>query len=122
YGGPRDIKKAIAYLVRLLEDIMNVELPNYKEWEVKRIDVAKAYYFTNKEICKKIIRNLRNSYYTRRKPRIYDTSVMFTGSTTSVKIYWKGPEFEKHDYKRIKRYILREVDLNWNKDNCDLLM
>jgi len=121
YGGPCDIKKSIAYLVRFLEDVMYVKLPHYEEWEVKRIDVAKIYHFKDKEICKKIVSNLRNSYYTRRKPRIYDTSVMFSGSTTSVKLYWKGPEFQKHDYKRIKKYILREVDLSWNKDNCDLL-
>ena len=121
YGGPDDIKKSIAYLVRFLEEVMYVKLPNYQEREVKRIDVAKIYHFNNKDICKKIVSNLRNSYYTRRKPRIYDTSVMFAGRTTSVKLYWKGPEFEKHDYKRIKKYILREVDLSWNKDNCDLL-
>lgn len=121
FGGPADIKKSIAYLVRFLEEVMCVDLPNYEEWELKRIDVAKIYHFNNKNICKKIVSNLRNSYYTRRKPRIYDTSVMFSGSTTSVKLYWKGPEFEKHDYKRIKRYILWEVDKNWNKDNCDLL-
>ena len=121
YGGPADIKRSIAYLVRFLEQVMYVKLPNYEEWEVKRIDVAKIYHFSDKNICKKIVGNLRNSYYTRRKPRIYDTSVMFSGSTTAVKIYWKGPEFEKHDYKRIKKYILREVDLSWNKDNCDLV-
>ena len=121
YGGPADIKRSIAYLVRFLEEVMYVKLPDYQDWEVKRIDVAKIYHFTDKNICKKIVGNLRNSYYTRRKPRIYDTSVMFSGSTTSVKLYWKGPEFEKHDYKRIKKYILREVDLSWNKDNCDLL-
>ena len=121
YGGPSDIQRSIAYLVRFLEDVMYVKLPEYKEWEVKRLDVAKIYYFKDKNICKKIVGNLRNSYYTRRKSIIYDTSVMFSGSTTTVKIYWKGPEFEKHDYKRIKKYILREVDLSWNKDNCDLL-
>ena len=121
YGGPADIKKSIAYLVRFLEEVMYVKLPDYKDWEVKRIDVAKIYHFNDKNICRKIVNNLRNSYYTRRKPRIYDTSVMFSGSTTAVKLYWKGPEFKKHDYKRIKKYILREVDRSWNKDNCDLL-
>ena len=121
YGGPADIHRSIAYLVRFLEEEMLVKLPDYQEWEVKRVDVARIYHFSDKNICKKIVGNLRNSYYTRRKPRIYDTSVMFSGSTTAVKIYWKGPEFEKHDYKRIKKYILREVDLNWNKNNSDLM-
>ena len=121
YGGPDDIHKSIAYLVKFLEEIMYVKLPDYQDWEVKRIDVAKIYHFKDKNICRKIVGNLRNSYYTRRKPRIYDTSVMFSGSTTSVKLYWKGPEFEKHDYKRVKKYIMREVDRSWNKDNSDLL-
>lgn len=121
YGGSCDIHKSIAYLVRFLENVMSVSLPNSEEWEVKRVDVAKIYHFRDKRICKKIVENLRNSYYTRRKPHIYDTSVSFPGSTTTVKIYWKGPEFEKHDYKRFKKYILREVDKTWNEENCDLI-
>ncbi len=121
YGGPNDIKKSIAYLVTFLEKVMQVELPKYEDWEVKRVDVAKIYYLHDKNICKKIMQNLRNCYYTRRKPHIYDTTVFFPGSTTSIKIYWKGPEYEKHDYKRLKKYILREVDKTWNKDDCDLI-
>lgn len=121
YGGPNDIKKSIAYLVRFLENVMQVSLPDYKEWEIKRVDVAKVYHFSDIMICKKIIHNLRNCYYTRRKPHIYDTTVFFPGSTTSIKIYWKGPEYEKHDYKRFKKCILREIDKSWNRENCDLI-
>ncbi|NMA15733.1 MAG: hypothetical protein GX935_00610 [Erysipelotrichia bacterium] len=122
YGGPREIKKSVKYLVNFLESVTSVSLPDYKQWEVKRIDVSKIFIFRNKEICKKIVDNLKNAYYTRRKPRIYDTSVMFSGSTTTVKLYWKGPEFKKHDYKRLVKYINREIDLNWNKENHDLIM
>lgn len=122
YGGPREIKKSVKYLVNFLESVTSVELPDYKQWEVKRIDVSKIFVFKNKAICKKIVDNLKNAYYTRRKPRIYDTSVMFSGSTTTVKLYWKGPEFKKHDYKRLVKYINREIDLNWSKDNHDLIM
>lgn len=122
FGGPRDLKKSVKYLVKFLESVTSVELPDYKQWEVKRIDVSKIFVFKNKAICKKIVDNLKNAYYTRRKPRIYDTSVMFSGSTTTVKLYWKGPEFKKHDYKRLVKYINREIDLNWSKDNHDLIM
>ena len=122
FGGPREIRPAVRYLVRLLEGSMNVNLPEYFMWEVKRIDVSKIFIFKNKAICKKIFDNLKNAYYTRRKPIIYDTSVQFAGATTVIKLYWKGPEFEKHDYKRFMKYINREVDKNWNKDNCDLIM
>lgn len=121
YGGPKDIKKSIAYLVRFLENVMKVSLPDYEYWEIKRVDVAKVFYFADMMICKKIMQNLRNCYYTRRKPHIYDTTVFFPGSTTSIKIYWKGPEFVKHDYKRLKKCILREIDMSWNKQDCDLI-
>ena len=122
FGGPREIKPAVKYLVKFLEDLMFVKFPDYLSWEVIRIDVSKIYIFRNKNICKKIFNNLKNAYYTRRKPIIYDTSVQFSGSTTTVKLYWKGPEFEKHDYKRFMKYINREVDLNYNKKNSDLIL
>jgi len=120
YGGSRDIKKSIAYLVRFLENAMNVKLPVYYLWEVIQIDVAKAFKFKDKQICKRIMSNLKNSYYSRRKPMIFDSSVMFSGSTTTTKFYWKGPEFEKHDYKRMNKYIAREVDISYSEEYGDL--
>ena len=122
YGGPTDLKKSVKYLVKFLEDCLMCKLPSYELWELKRVDVAKIFVFNNKSICKKIFNNLKNAYYTRRKPILYNTCVYFSGSTTTVKLYWKGPEFEKHDYKRLIKYINREIDLNWNKENHDLIM
>lgn len=122
FGGPVDAKKAITYLVKFIENAMCVSLPDALQWEVLQIDVSKIFKFNDKAICKKIVDNLKNGYYSRRKPQIYDTSVMFAGSTTTCKFYWKGPEFKKHDYKRIQKYINREVDLVWRKvDNFDLI-
>ena len=122
YGGPTDLKKSVKYLVKFLEDCLMCKLPSYELWELKRVDVAKIFVFNNKSICKKIFNNLKNAYYTRRKPILYNTCVYFSGVTTTVKLYWKGPEFKKHDYKRLIKYINREIDLNWNKENHDLIM
>jgi len=119
FGGPCDIQRSIAYLVKFLEEVMDVKFPVYHWWEVYQVDVARIFRFQDKQICKKIIENLKNSYYSRRKPMVFDTSVMFSGSTTTNKFYWKGPEFEKHDYKRINKYIRREVDLSYSEDNGD---
>lgn len=119
FGGPCDIQKSISYLVKFLEDVMNVKLPLYHWWQVLQVDVSQIYMFRDKSICKKVIENLKNNYYTKRKTRCYDTSVMFSGSTTTLKFYWKGPEFEKHDYKRMVRYIRRELDLNVGKVDGD---
>lgn len=119
FGGPCDIKKSITYLIKFLEDVMDVSLPDSRQWEVHQIDIARIFMFRDKQICKRIMSNLKNLYYTRRKPMIFDTSVMFSGSTTTNKFYWKGPEFEKHDYKRIMKYIRREVDLSYSEDYGD---
>lgn len=121
YGGPVDVKKSILYLVRFLENVMNVELPCFLGWEVYQIDVSKIFRFQNSSICGKIMSNLKNAYYSRRKPQIFDTSILFSGSTTSNKFYWKGPEYKKHDYKRMMKYIKRGIDmLQGKEDNYDL--
>lgn len=120
YGGPCDIQKSIAYLVKFLETVMNVKLPSFKLWEVYQIDVARIFKFNDKAICKRIISNLVRLYYTRRKPMVWDTSVMFAGSTTTNKFYWKGVEFKTHDYKRVMKYISREYDMSYSEDNGDI--
>jgi phage/plasmid replication protein, gene II/X family len=117
YGGPCDIKKSIAYLVRFLENVMSVKLPDYMEWEVYQIDVSKIFKFQDEKICKKIMSNLKNAYYSRRRPQIFDTSVLFPGSTTTNKFYWKGPEYKTHDYKRMQKYIKRGIDNLQGKDD-----
>ncbi len=121
YGGPTDIKKSVAYLVDFLEKSMSIYLPYYDIWQVEKIDVSKIFNCKAKVICKKIMENLRNSYYTRRKPIIFDTSLMFAGSTCTNKFYWKGPEFKKHDFKRVEKYIKREVDKSYSVDNGDII-
>lgn len=120
FGGPTDIKYSIAYLVKFLEECMNVILPSYLKWEVEKVDISRIFVFNDKAICKRIMNNFRNALYTRRKPQVYDTSFMFAGSTTVLKFYWKGPEFEKHDYKRVMKYISKIFDLSYSEDNGDL--
>lgn len=121
FGGPTDIKRSIKYLINFLEETTCVELPFYEFWEVEKIDVSRIFVFQDKSICKRIMNNFRNALYTRRKPQIYDTSFMFAGSTSTLKFYWKGPEFEKHDYKRIQKYISRTYDMSYSEENGDLI-
>ena len=121
FGGPQDAKKAFSYLINFMNETIGISLPNYKHWEVERIDIAKIFVFQNSDICSRIINNLKNGIYSRRKPQAYSTGVMFAGSTTVDKFYWKGPEYKEHDYKRFMKYIAREIDVNWGKDNYDLV-
>lgn len=121
FGGSVNAQLSIQYLIKFLQNTMEVYLPEYKWWKVHQIDVATIFKFRDSSICKKIISNLKNAYYSRRKPMVFDTSVMFAGSTTTNKFYWKGPEFEKHDYKRIIKYIKRNIDmLQGKEDGYDL--
>jgi len=120
FGGSVDVQSSIKYLINFIEKHINLILPDYRNWEVERIDVAKIFVFTQPEICKRIIGNLQNGYYSRRKLRSYENGVMFSGSTTTDKFYWKGPEFKAHDYKRLNKYIAKEIDVMHNKDKSDL--
>lgn len=120
FGGPVDAKASIAYLVKFLAECMCVQLPEYGKWEVEKLDVSRIFVFNDKQICKRIMNNFRNATYTRRKPQIYDTSFMFAGSTTTTKFYWKGPEFEKHDYKRMQKYICKILDMSYSETHGDL--
>ena len=121
FGGPVDAQASIKYLINFLNNMMFVELPTYDLWEVEKIDVSKIFVFNDKSICKRIMNNFRNAVYTRRKPQIYDTSFMFAGSTNTLKFYWKGAEFEKHDYKRVNKYIAKTYDQAYSVDDGDLI-
>lgn len=121
FGGPTDIKASIKYVVNFLEQFTCISLPCYELWEVEKIDVSRIFVFKDKSICKRIMNNFRNALYTRRKPQIYDTSFMFAGSTSTLKFYWKGPEFEKHDYKRVMKYIAKTYDHSYSVENGDLI-
>lgn len=120
FGGPVDVKASIKYLINFIEKHASLCLPYYENWEVKRIDVSKIFVFQYPEICKRIIQNMQNGFYSRRKLRPYENGVMFAGSTTTDKFYWKGVEFKEHDYKRFNKYIRKEIDVMHNKENADL--
>ena len=119
YGGPTEIKASILYLIRFLEEKTGLSLPVHQLWEVERIDVAKIFVFNTYAICKKVLDSLKNGVYSRRKARPYDNGVMFSGSTTTCKFYGKGDEYKEHDYKRFNKYIAREIDLAYGKENYD---
>ena len=53
--GPIDIKKSIKHLVNFIEESMQINLPYYDKWEVKKVDVSKIFVMPTKEIALKLM-------------------------------------------------------------------
>lgn len=103
YGGPQDIKKSCEYLIKLVERIIQVELPDYNLWQLVRIDVAEVYELPSFEAVQEWFKGLNTADYPRRSVTRYGLSGIYAqGSTTTLKFYHKGVEFTKHDKSRLK--------------------
>lgn len=93
-----------------------IQIPLDEDIEINRIDFCYNQFFNNKADAlmyldeqKKLVetyaRSSKNSF------RTYATSLMYVTQNYSFKIYHKGTEFERHDYKELQKR---------NKQNHDL--
>jgi II/X family phage/plasmid replication protein len=111
-GGPLEPVLASRWLCHEVSERLGVSLPPGDFWEVLRIDWAEAYDLGSFEACQEYIEGLNAAQFPRRKVvRFGSESLMAGGSTTSVKVYHKGPEFSAHDWKRFKKAGLPESEL-----------
>lgn len=111
YGGSDDFKILVLYLVRFLEERFCVKLPFFLGWRVNRLDVANVFDLGSLDAVLAYIDNQKNFYYSRRKISTYHGGIYFSGVTNTIKFYAKGLEFEKHDYKRIRKFCRKQIDL-----------
>jgi II/X family phage/plasmid replication protein len=103
YGGPENLHSACDYLIKLVESFIQVDLPNYKEWSISRVDVAEVYELPCFEAVQEWFKGLNAADYPRRSVTRYGLSGIYAqGSTTTLKFYHKGIEFTKHDKSRLK--------------------
>lgn len=110
-------------LYRFLMDFKREYLYNHvldNDIEVNRIDCCYNQFFNSKEdaltyldqqknLLTQFARSSKNNY------RSYDTSFMYITRRYSFKIYHKGTEFEKHDWKKMyeligKKYTAKDVE------------
>ena len=102
YGGPLD---PVAGSLWFLDDIskrLDLPLPPGRLWRYERVDWAEVYDAGSFEACEEYVRALSLAEYSRRKGLRYQReTVMFGGDTTAFKVYHKGPEFAKHDRRRV---------------------
>lgn len=111
YGGSNNIKYQVDKLITFLEKELNINLPYYNTWKVRRIDYAKVYDLG--ENIESFFRGFSNVYYPRRRVQKYDTSgIYFPGTYTTLKLYDKGKEFLKHDRKRLLHHMcIKKVNM-----------
>lgn len=105
YGGPCDIQGAAMWFITFLAESLNEELPSASAWLIRRVDWAEVYRLPYKAI-EQYVHGLNNAAFPRRDVTRYgDKSLSAPGSTSTVKVYHKGPEFMEHDRKRLKSLL-----------------
>lgn len=108
YGGPENLQEASQALIRLLEDALQVKLPKAALWRVYRVDWAENYRLPFEQIQAFFSGIYTVSFPRRRVQKYSDTAVYIPGTTTTIKLYHKGPEFAEHDKARLYRHFLVE--------------
>lgn len=110
YCGWDDFQKAAAFLISMVESGLDVKLPKPEHWEVRRIDVSENYYLPSPDAVTEWFRMMNLKKYPRRKMAKYGECGLYAnGTTTTWKAYHKGPDFKKHDYKRVKWHRGKET-------------
>jgi II/X family phage/plasmid replication protein len=105
YGGPIDFKETVTRVIEFLERYLGVGFPPVSSWIVRRVDWAEVFRLPFVAISE-FFEGLQTVQFPRRKASKHGShSMHFPGSTTTVKLYHKGPEFREHDFKKLKRYF-----------------
>lgn len=91
---------------------MNYELPHFSMWPVYRLDVCYNWILKDIDEAKQALSFIKRLDYPRKTRFEYETSIMYKGSSYTIKFYLKGPEFRKNDYKKLPIEIASELQ-NW---------
>ena len=107
YGGPTGFRDTCATVIDLLEFLLHVELPAAFTWLVHRVDWAEVYRLPFAAV-QEFFEGIYTIQFPRRNKSVSkhgSHSIHIPGTTTTVKLYHKGPEFYEHDSKRLKGYL-----------------
>lgn len=119
YGGPLDPVQAGRYLIDQVAQRLDVELPDAREWTVRRVDVAEVFDLGSKAACDEWFWGMRNVTFPRRQAKLYPGGLYFAGSQMTTKAYHKGSEFVKHDRARLARFEPLPFDLHELRELAD---
>lgn len=105
HGGPDALLAACAWLLDDIGRRLGVELPEAALWLARRVDWAECYRLPAAAIPV-YLRGLMCAEFPRRKVRRDDYEGLTAGGfSTAVKLYHKGPEFDKRDLRRLRDHL-----------------
>lgn len=103
HDGIYNLQYIVKRFIELAENSYNIKLPTYDKWYLQRIDIAKCFDIENQLNVCDYINSLSACRYARRKLKFFaNESLYLSGTTTTLKIYNKSLEFQKHDLKKFK--------------------
>lgn len=115
YGAIEDMQAACERLRTLLQQLLGTPLPPTGNWTVQRVDWAENFQLPYQAV-QEFFEGIYHVAFPRRKMNKYSNESIFTpGSTTTIKLYHKGPEFEKNDRKRL--YVVLRSLYQQNRPN-----
>ena len=105
FDGYYSIPFSAIKMINIIEENYNIKLPKLKHWFLNRIDITKNFDLETQENVDQYINSLKLLNYPRRNPGRYNTSLNFPGSSTTLKIYNKLAEFERHDRNKLSKFV-----------------
>lgn len=117
YGVIDDMATACERLRAMLEQLLDTTLPSTANWTVQRVDWAENFQLPYLAV-KEYFDSIYQMAFPRRKMQKYSNESIFVpGATTTIKLYHKGPEFEKNDRKRLYVVLRGLYQSNRPKDS-----
>ena len=120
YDGCYNVAIAAQKMIKIIEDSYNIVLPELRHWFLIRIDITKSFDLGTQENVEQYINSLKLLNYPRRNPGRYNTSLYFPGIVTTLKIYNKLAEFEKHDRNKMMKFCDFDLLDFENRNHCHL--
>lgn len=104
-----------------------IHTPLYEDVEIHRLDLCYNQFFNSqndalqyldeqKKLLSKYARSSKNNF------RSYDTSLMYITRRYSFKIYHKGTEFKKKDYKELVKLNPKGLPLQYLQDQANNIL
>lgn len=113
YGVVEDFQDACERLRALLQKLLGAPLPPTENWTVQRVDWAENFQLPYQAV-QEFFEGIYHVAFPRRKMQKYSNESIFVpGSTTTIKLYHKGPEFQKNDRKRL--YVVLRSQYHQNR-------
>lgn len=109
--GPTDVAVSLRWFVRSVCGQLGAWCAGLADqadaWEVMRIDWAEVFDLGCKADAVHWLRSANIAHYARRKrtEHAYSTGCMYAGTTSTLKMYHKGTEFDLHDGARLRKSV-----------------